>query len=446
MKNEPGSFNFLKQTDRPRIQLNKDFITSDAMTSVPLSLIQYNNPIEEIEHLSALIRANGHIPIIWSKARGLMINHLSKAYPLFDGFNVSGLNDPLEVIKFVISKPQDRISFIFEDFHHYIGEKDAINPIVGEIRSLIKELYRNLTGRNESVYFFVPRSYELPAELQPFFVQSTPKFSKITDGYLDRYGLLLTNTDFLIQAKPVIGMDASIERLLQILSQMETNNPLLVGPPGVGKTAAVEGLARMIHEKKVPFSLQGKALYSLSLNSLIAGTRYRGDMEERIEGLLEEVHHKKDKIIVFIDEIHTLLEVGSTEGGMSPADILKPVLARGEFPCIGATTPSGAVCFAKDPALLRRFKKVMIHEPTTQQSLAILRGIVACFENHHRLDIDDEALVTAVTMSNKHIVGEYLPGKAISLVDGAAAWCSMQGKNRVTSKDILVEMERWLMA
>lgn len=445
MKNTPDRFNFLKQTDRPPIQIQKDIISSEAMTSVPLSLVQYTNPIEEIEQLSTTIRANGHIPIIWSKAGGLMVNHLSKTYPLFDGVNVSGLNDPSAVIKFVISKPQERISFIFEDFHHYIGEKDAINPGVGEIRSLIKELYRNLTGRNEKVYFFVPRAYEIPAELQPFLVLSAHTFPHRSDGYLDRYGMLLTKSAFLMHAKPVIGMEAPIERLLQILSQMETNNPLLVGPPGVGKTAAVEGLARMIHERKVPFSLQGKSLYSISLNSLIAGTRYRGDMEERLEGLMEEVHYKKDKIIIFIDEIHTLLEVGSTEGGMGPADILKPVLARGEFPCIGATTPSGADCFDKDPAFSRRFKKITIPEPTPIQSLAILKGIITCFEKHHRLNIDDEALVTAITMSNKHIVDEYLPGKAISLVDGAAAWCSMHGKNRVTSKDILAEMERWLM-
>jgi hypothetical protein len=446
MNREPSRFYFQNETGRPPVQMQKTFKAPEAMLSVPLSLIQYNNPLEEIEILSASIRAKGHIPIVWSKARGLMVNHLSKAYPLFDGFNVSGLNDPVEVIKFIISKPQERISYIFEDYHHYIGERDAINPIVGEIRSLIKELYRNLSGRNEGVFFFVPRSYELPPELQPFFIQSIPNSSKKTDGYLDRYGLLLTDADFLLHAKPVIGMDMSIERMLQILSQMETNNPLLVGSPGVGKTAVVEGLARMIYERKVPPGLQGKALYSLSLNSLIAGTRYRGDLEDRLEKLMEEVLYKKDKIIVFIDEIHTLMEAGSTEGGMGPADILKPVLARGEFPCIGATTPAGVDSFAKDPALLRRFKKIVVHEPTAEQSLAILRGIVNCFENHHRLRVDDDALATAVMMSKKHIVGEYLPGKAISLVDGAAALCSMQGKTRVRSKDILIEMERLLMA
>lgn len=419
---------------------------SETLTSPPLSLIQYNNPIDEIEHLSASIRYKGHIPIVWSKARGFMVNHLSKAYPLFDGFNVAGLNDPLEVIKFIISKPQERVSYIFEDFHHYIGEKDVINPLVGEIRSLIKELYRNLKDRSESVFFFVPRSYELPLELRPFFAQANPKSPKNTEGYLDRYGQLLTDSGFLSRTKPVIGADTLIERLLQVLSQMETNNPLLVGPPGVGKTAVVEGLARLIHTGQVPPSLKGKELYSLSLNSLIAGTRYRGDMEVRLEGLMEEVLYKKDKIIIFIDEIHTLIEAGATEGGMGPADILKPMLARGEFPCIGATTPTGAEYFAKDTALLRRFKKIVMREPTADQAVAILRGIVNCFEIHHKLHVDDDALVTAVIMSEKHIADEYLPGKAISLVDGAAALCGMQGKNRVTSKDILAEIERLLMA
>ena len=178
MKSEPSSFYFLKKPDRPPVQIKKTSNTSETKLSVPLSLIQYNNPFDEIEYLSTSIRARGHIPIVWSKARGLMVNHLSRAYPLFDGVNVAGLNDPLEVIKFIISKPQECISYIFEDFHHYIGEKDTINPVVGEIRSLIKELYRNLTGRNESVFLFVPRSYELPPELQPFFAQSIPKSLK----------------------------------------------------------------------------------------------------------------------------------------------------------------------------------------------------------------------------------------------------------------------------
>ena len=419
---------------------------SETTTSTPLSLIQYNNPLDEIEHLSASIRSRGHIPIIWSKARGLMVNHLSRAYPLFDNYNVAGLNDPQEVIQFIISKPQLSVSYIFEDFHHYIGEKDTVNPHVGEIRSLIKELYRSLKDRNESVFLFVPRSYELPLELQPFFAQPAPKSPRQTEGYLDRYGLLLTDPAFLSHAKPVIGADSLIERMLQVLSQMETNNPLLIGPPGVGKTAAVEGLARLIHTGQVPSGLRGKSLYSLSLNSLIAGTRYRGDLEVRLEGLMEEVSQKKDKLIMFIDEIHTLIEAGAAEGSMGPADILKPALARGDFPCIGATTPAGAEFFARDPALLRRFKKIAVHEPSADHAVGILRGIVSCFENHHKLSIDDEALVTAVRMSEKHITGEYLPGKAIALVDGAAALCGMRGKNRVTGKDILAEMERLLMA
>ncbi|MBF0234631.1 MAG: ATP-dependent Clp protease ATP-binding subunit, partial [Desulfamplus sp.] len=322
--------------------LNQSDSTTQMVPShLPLSLVKYNDPMEEMDQLIAQVVADGKIPVLWSKARGLMLKHLSKQYPLFADVNTAKTADPKEIIRFIISRPQGRIVYILEDFHHYIGEKDVVNPAVGEIRSLIKDLNRTLGPRGEQVYLFVPESYDMPPELALFFAHS-PKRPKAVNGYLDRYGHLMTDSGYLAKTKPLIGGSAVIERLIQILTQMETNNPLLVGYPGVGKTAVVEGLAMSMATGAVSARLKGKMLYSLSLNSLIAGTRYRGDLEVRLQGLMDEMLCKKDKIIIFIDEIHTLLDAGAAEGSMSASEFLKPLLARGEFPCIGATTFEGA--------------------------------------------------------------------------------------------------------
>ncbi|MBF0397853.1 MAG: ATP-dependent Clp protease ATP-binding subunit [Desulfobacterales bacterium] len=403
-----------------------------------LHIIQYSNSVEDIESLSASIRDKGNIPIVWCKARGFIINNPSSENII----NQDTLKDPIELIKFIIAKPQERLSYILEDFHHYIGEKDSINPNVGEIRSLIKDLHRNLKGRNESVYFFVPSSYELPFELMPLFINSSQKSKNIKHKLLDRFGKHLTDPEYISRKKPIIGVGHIIDRVIQILAQMESNNPLLVGHPGVGKTAIVEGLAKSIVDGKVSHNLKNKKLYLLSLNSLVAGTKYRGDFEIRLEGLMEEVTAQKDNIIIFIDEIHTLLDAGATETSIGAGDILKPLLARGEFPCIGATTQDGVEYFSKDKALLRRFKRVIVNPATPNEAIEILRGIANCFEKHHKLKIEDSALTSAVYLSEKHILQEYLPGKAIALIDGASAFCSMRGKSVVKKEDILAEMEK----
>ncbi|MBF0203789.1 MAG: AAA family ATPase [Desulfamplus sp.] len=409
--------------------------------SLPLSLVQYNDPMEEMDQLIAQVMADGKIPVLWSKARGLMLKHLSKQYPLFADASTAKTTEPKEIIKFIINSPQGRIAYILEDFHHYIGEKDVVNPAVGEIRSLIKDLNRTLGSRGERVYLFVPASYEMPPELSLFFAQS-PRRPKKVDGYLDRYGQLMTDIGYLKNTKPLIGATATIDRLIQVLTQMETNNPLLVGYPGVGKTAVVEGLAMAVASGAASSKLKGKMLYSLSLNSLVAGTRYRGDLEVRLQGLMDEVIRKKDKLIIFIDEIHNLLDAGSTEGSMSAGEFLKPLLARGEFPCIGATTFEGAEAFSKDPAFARRFKKIVVNEPQMKEAIEILRGVAPSFERHHGVSIDDGALVTAVRLSGDYLHGEHLPGKAISLVDGTAAYCNMRERSRVGKEDIIMEIER----
>lgn len=406
-----------------------------------LFLAFYDNHPKDLEKLIHDIRDKERTSVLWNHARGFLLNLDSMSYPLSESMGVPALSDPKEAMRFVISKTQTNVDYIFEDFHHFIGKEDTVHPDIGEIRSLVKEVSRSLKERNEKIFFFVPSSYELPSDLVPFFDQ-LPRAGKKTRGFLDKFGLLLTEEDFLLRSKPVIGSDALIDRVIQILSQMETNNPLLVGHPGVGKTAVVEGLARALFEGNVPSCLKGRMLYLLSLNQLVAGTKYRGEFEKRLEGLMEEVIHNKNSIIIFIDEIHTLLHAGSAEGSMGAGDALKPVLARGEFPCIGATTFEGAQHLLKDRALSRRFKKVIINEPTTDDALRILKGISGCFEKHHSIKIEDAALMSAVFLSKKHISDQYLPGKAIALIDGAAACCRMKGADRVKEADIMMEVEK----
>ncbi len=411
------------------------------MPSRRLFIVHYDNHPEDLKRLVYTINAEGKTVIVWNLARGFMLNHHSKRYALSEHVGESALNDPKEAIKFIIGKAQNEVYYVLEDFHHLIGKEESIHPDIGEIRSMIKEMGRSLKGRKEKVFFLVPSSYELPAEMSPFF-NLFPMAPKAAKGFLDRFGLLLTEEDSILRSKPVIGADAQIERLIQILSQMETNNPLLVGHPGVGKTAVVEGFAKALFEGNVPAGLKGRMLYLISLNSLVAGTKYRGEFEERLEGLIEDVLQNKNKIIVFIDEIHTLLNAGSAEGAIGAGDALKPVLARGEFPCIGATTFDGAEYLFMDRALSRRFKKVIIKEPSPDETLMILKGIAGCFEKHHSLKIEDRALMSAVYLSRKYLSDEYFPGKAIALLDAAAAYCRMKGIDSVKEEDIMLEIEK----
>jgi len=406
-----------------------------------LFLAFYDNHPKDLEKLTHSIIDKGRTSVLWNHARGFLLNLDSMNYPLSESMGAPALSDPKEAMRFVISKRQTNVDYIFEDFHHFIGKEDTVHPDIGEIRSLIKEVSRSLKERNEKIFFFVPSSYELPSELAPFFEQLL-RTGKKNGGFLDKFGLLLTEEDFLLRSKPVIGSDLLIDRVIQILSQMETNNPLLVGHPGVGKTAVVEGFARVLFEGDVPSNLKGRMLYSLSLNCLVAGTKYRGEFEERLEALMEEVLQNKNSIIIFIDEIHTLLNTGSAEGSIGAGDALKPALSRGEFPCIGATTFAGAEHLFKDHALSRRFKKVIVNEPTPDDALRILKGISGRFEKHHSIKIEDAALMSAVFLSKKHISDQYLPGKAIALIDGAAASCRMRGADRVKEADIMMEVER----
>ena len=244
---------------------------------------------------------------------------------------------------------------------------------------------------------------------------------------LEKYSTDLTAAAKEGKLDPVIGRDQEIRRVIQILSRRTKNNPVLIGEPGVGKTAVVEGLAQRIVAGDVPTTLQGKKLISLDLGSMVAGSKYRGEFEERLKSVLNEIKNADGQIITFIDEIHTIVGAGAAEGSMDAGNMLKPMLARGELRLIGATTlDEYRENIEKDPALERRFQQVFVGEPSVEDTIAILRGLKQRYEAHHKVTIGDGALVAAATLSNRYISGRQLPDKAIDLVDEAAAHLRME--------------------
>ena len=255
----------------------------------------------------------------------------------------------------------------------------------------------------------------------------TSQSSEDTYQSLSKYAINLNEAARSGKLDPVIGRDEEIRRVLQILSRRTKNNPILIGEPGTGKTAIVEGLAHRIIRGDVPENLKNKQIYSLDMGALVAGAKYKGEFEERLKSVINEVTKSEGSIILFIDEIHTLVGAGKGEGAMDAANILKPALARGELRSIGATTlDEYQKYFEKDKALERRFQTVMVAEPDTLSTISILRGLKERYENHHKVRIKDEAIIAAVELSNRYITERFLPDKAIDLMDEAAAKLRME--------------------
>ena len=270
----------------------------------------------------------------------------------------------------------------------------------------------------------------------------TSQSSEDTYQSLSKYAINLIEAARTGKLDPVIGRDEEIRRVLQILSRRTKNNPILIGEPGTGKTAIVEGLAQRILRGDVPENLKNKQLFSLDMGALVAGAKYKGEFEERLKSVINEVTKSEGNIILFIDEIHTLVGAGKGEGAMDAANILKPALARGELRSIGATTlDEYQKYFEKDKALERRFQTVMVDEPDTASSISILRGLKERYENHHQVRIKDEAIIAAVELSNRYITERFLPDKAIDLMDEAAAKLRME---RDSLPEELDEIERRL--
>ena len=244
---------------------------------------------------------------------------------------------------------------------------------------------------------------------------------------LEKYTINVTQKAQNRELDPVIGRDEEIRRTIQVLSRRTKNNPILIGDPGVGKTALIEGLAQRIVNKDVPKSLENKVIRILDLGLLLAGAKYRGEFEERLQNVLKEIHKENGKIILFIDEIHTLVGAGKSDGAMDASNMLKPALARGELHCVGATTlDEYKKYFEKDAALTRRFQPVFVNEPSSSDAVAILRGLKEKYEIHHGIRISDEAILAAVQLSDRYITDRFLPDKAIDLMDEAASKVKME--------------------
>lgn len=259
-----------------------------------------------------------------------------------------------------------------------------------------------------------------------------------TYNALNKYARNLNQLAIDNKLDPVIGRDEEIRRILQILSRRTKNNPMLVGEPGTGKTAIAEGLAHRIVDGDVPENLKSKTIFSLDMGALIAGAKYKGEFEERLKAVIKEVTSSDGNIVLFIDEIHTLVGAGGGEGAMDAANILKPALARGELRAIGATTlDEYQKYFEKDKALERRFQKVMVDEPDTESAISILRGIKEKYETHHKVRIKDDAIIAAVELSQRYITNRFLPDKAIDLIDEAASKLRMEINSKPEELDVL---------
>ena len=266
----------------------------------------------------------------------------------------------------------------------------------------------------------------------------------LTSSTLAQYSRDLTEAAKKNQLDPVIGRDDEVERVVSILARRSKNNPVLIGEPGVGKTAIVEGLAQRIARGDVPQALRDKRVLALSLGPLVAGTKYRGEFEGRVKKMLDEVKRAGRDIILFIDELHTLVGAGAAEGSLDFSSMIKPELARGELQCVGATTfDEYRKYIESDAALERRFQPVQVDEPTIEQTVAILRGLRPKYATHHGVTIDDEALEAAATLAARYIADRYLPDKAIDVMDEASATAAMRGEKRVDVERVAAVVSRW---
>ncbi|HEX5711414.1 MAG TPA: AAA family ATPase [Sulfuricurvum sp.] len=387
-------------------------------SSVSLALHNKNSEVESIHFLWALL-ANSNSPL----NQALMKMNVDKTAIELD---VKSLANKLPSVS-SITKENIKLSRNFVEALERSAAEMAVNGdeyiaidifIIGNLNSSpFKEVLEKYTN-----VFELRKTFESMRAGQKIESQTSDE----TLEALAKYGIDLTRMAVEGKLSPVIGRDEEISRMMQILIRKTKNNPILLGEPGVGKTALVEGLAQRIINKEVPLSLQNKKVIALDMSALIAGAKYRGEFEDRLKAVIEEVK-KSANIILFIDEIHTIVGAGASEGSMDAANILKPALARGELHTIGATTlKEYRKYFEKDAALQRRFQPVHVEEPSVNQTLQILRGLKERLEAHHSITIADSALVAAAKLSDRYINDRFLPDKAIDLIDEAAAELRMQ--------------------
>lgn len=398
---------------------------------------RFTNATQETINQATQIAMTRHNPV-------LLPLHILRA-ALDNSFSRSFLHDlgaPLEPLTQMVNQELDKlpsargsqlgIDHALQDFFNACErEADALGDQYISLELLLLELIQ---------------TNHIPSPIRSFFAQHQITKEKVVQAMrqlrkgkavdsksaeqqyqvLEKYCINITQLALDGKLDPVIGRHEEIRRVMQILSRRTKNNPVLIGQPGVGKTAIVEGIAQRIINNDVPESLKNKKIFSLDLGLLIAGAKYQGEFEERLKGVLKEVEQSQDEIILFIDELHMLVGTGQTGGGMDASNLLKPALARGTLHCIGATTLAEYKKYIeKDAALERRFQKVMVEEPTQEDAISIMRGLKEKFELHHGIRIKDQALINAVQLSTKYIPDRFLPDKAIDLIDEAAAMIKM---------------------
>lgn len=383
-------------------------------TAQQIAALHYNQEITSVHMLMGLVKEpEGLLDTIFKECHAdvpmlqARLEQLLKKIPSVKG--QSQLSMATEMVR-VIGKAQQLADAMHDE---YISTEHLLMGIVEESDESVQALCREFGLNKDKIMSTIK------ANRKGNVNNDNPE-----DNYkaLEKYGRDLTAAARKNKIDPVIGRDDEIRRTVEILSRRRKNNPVLIGEPGVGKTAIVEGLARRIVAGDVPESLKNKTLYSLDMGSLIAGAKYRGEFEERLKSVLNEISKSDGQILLFIDEIHTVVGAGASEGSMDAGNILKPMLARGELRCIGATTLNEYQKYIeKDAALERRFQPVMVNQPSVEDTITILRGLKERYEIHHGVRIRDKALVAAAVLSDRYISDRFLPDKAIDLVDEAAA-------------------------
>ncbi|PMB41581.1 ATP-dependent Clp protease ATP-binding subunit ClpC, partial [Fischerella thermalis CCMEE 5319] len=323
--------------------------------------------------------------------------------------------------------------------HNYIGTEHLLLGLTEAGEGVAAKVLQNLGVDLKNIRSIVIR---LLGEVTPMTVggsgSSSPRRTQTLT--LEEFGRNLTKLAQEGKLDPVVGREKEIERAIQILGRRTKNNPVLIGEPGVGKTAIAEGLAQRIHNQDVPDILQDKQVISLDMGLLVAGTRFRGDFEERLKKIMDEIRSERN-IILVIDEIHTLVGAGGVEGGMDAANILKPALAKGELQCIGATTlDEYRQHIERDAALERRFQPIMVGEPSVEDTIVILQGLRSVYEQHHRVEITDQALVAAANLSDRYISDRFLPDKAIDLIDEAGSRVRLRSSMVTANREIKREL------
>jgi len=428
----------------PRASAEDAALLKQLASDNSLLIAAYTDSRKLIERFTLVSAQLGLTPLQWTFSEGFkeIGDKYAGKYSISDNYLLHAKLSPIETLGVIRNECQSHTLYLLEDFHYYLKRENLSGQEFGELISIMKSMPEVLKRQNSFVVILAP-TLELPPEVAPIFGVIRDEVAGRRLHFLERFGRDLTQQVEEGRIKPIVGRDREIYSCLKVLSQMEANNPILVGKAGVGKTAVVEGLAHLIVKKGVPAMFRERRIIALNLNAIVSGTKYRGEFETRIEGLVEEVKSNVGRIIVFIDEIHTLLGMGSTEGSTGAENILKPSLARGEFPCIGATTPEEYRQYIEpDRALARRFQTVTIPEPDIPQSLEILKGIKSVYEKHYGLRITDQALAACVEMAARFLPRQCFPGKAIRMLDGVCASASLAGKDSVNEASVAEEFNR----